>query len=299
MSEANTPLAGEDEASVMRGALGKAIANLPKPVRFRAENAFHGFEKAVALLAVDREMASFRAITAEEEAAAALFRSLQLRRYPGANGLNLGNHRHKAAVGPFIWAVRSTLGGKGFVKQAQMTLDYAAPSLQLHLPLHELGVVFPGSEDMRLTFTEPLGLTRRKGPDEALDRFGKELAELASAQSFANIHALIAKEANARNRLLYASDAAPPITRVTPAAILARRDRADICLFLCIAIMQTRAHQAFALQALDAFLEMVGKMPDQPIHHAPAPQRGIQFIVHGDRPTTVQEFGSILSADDE
>ena len=44
-----------------RDALKLAVSNLPRPVRFRAENAFVGFDKARRLLEIDREMASFRA----------------------------------------------------------------------------------------------------------------------------------------------------------------------------------------------------------------------------------------------
>jgi len=61
--------------------LPKAIDKLPPEVRYRAKNALDGFERARALLEIDREVASFRAITAAEEAASASIRSLQLREY--------------------------------------------------------------------------------------------------------------------------------------------------------------------------------------------------------------------------
>ena len=82
----------------MRDAIRLAVENLPDEVRFRAINSFEGFDRARRLISFDREMASFRAITAEEEAVAALFRSLQIRNYPGADRLSLYSHRRKATA---------------------------------------------------------------------------------------------------------------------------------------------------------------------------------------------------------
>ena len=143
-----------DGPESMREALRRAVANLPTQVRLRAENAFDGFDRALALLSIDREMASFRAITAEEEAAAALFRSLQLRAYPGSECLNLGNHRHKAALGPFIQAVKVALAA-GHDMNLRITIDWSQPSLEVSISLSEVGVAFEGSENLQLTRRTP------------------------------------------------------------------------------------------------------------------------------------------------
>ncbi len=65
--------------------------------------------EATILDGVDLEMAAFRAITAEEEAASALFHSLKRRRYAGAARLSPRNHVHKNAVAPFCTAVSRVL----------------------------------------------------------------------------------------------------------------------------------------------------------------------------------------------
>lgn len=247
------------DAPILRDALKLAVAKLPREVRLRALNAYDGFDRARALLPIDREIASFRAITAEEEAAAALFRALQLRNYPGADSLNLGNHQHKAALGPFLAAATESMVATPPI-QIQLTIDYSEPSVTIHLPLHANGIVFPGSEKLRLTLVEPLGLTGHSEDEgHPASFFDKHLKRIAEASKSSNIRRLIKREANARNRLLYASDSALPVSKVTVESLNARQRRAEIALCLCIAVLQTKNHQALASQALDAFLRLVGK----------------------------------------
>lgn len=244
----------------LRDALRLAVDKLPSEVRLRAQNAYNGFDRAKLLFSIDREMASFRAITAEEEAAAALFRSLQLKGYPGSELLNLGNHQHKAALGPFLAAVSQSMAATPPL-QIQLTIDFSLPSVDVHLPLHKNGIVFPGSETLRLSLVEPLGLAAHKvDGSPSTDFFDKYLDRIAKASNSANAQRLIKREANARNTLLYASDNNLPKSKVTLDSIDARQRRAEIALGLCIAVMQTNNHQPLAVQALAAFLRLVKKL---------------------------------------
>lgn len=119
----------------------------------RAQNSLTGFERARALLDIDREMAGFRAITAEEEAATALFRSLQLRGYEGANRIRLKDHFTKSALGPFIRAVQHSLSSGGNLT-LRLTLEVAAPKLTVRLPLAQ----FDLPDEFELTLAQPLGM---------------------------------------------------------------------------------------------------------------------------------------------
>ena len=245
-----------------RDALKLAVSNLPRPVRFRAENAFVGFDKARRLLEIDREMASFRAITAEEEAAAALFRSLQLQGYPGADKLSLRDHRQKAVVGPFIQAVKVAIANRRTFN-LQMTLDWRKPEITVRLPLSELGVQFEGSEEIALQMVEPLGNLAVKGGGHPADFFDDGLKKVVEGSGYKALDRLISKEANLRNTVLYASDTALPVSKLTEAGIAARQHRAEIALGLCVAILQTPNHQSLAKQALQAFLRSVGRPADE------------------------------------
>src|SRR4051812_32687695 len=75
------------------------------PGRASAKNAVRHIDKANAIADTDPDMAAFRAITAEEEAATALFHSLKRHRYPGSELLKPRDHLQKNAVAPFCSAV--------------------------------------------------------------------------------------------------------------------------------------------------------------------------------------------------
>ena len=67
-----------------------------------ARHAFHHLERAGQIVDIDPEMAMFRAITAEEEAATAVFFSLRQRRYANSEKIQLWSHPYKAALYPFV-----------------------------------------------------------------------------------------------------------------------------------------------------------------------------------------------------
>lgn len=90
-------------------AVEEASNRLVPRVKHRARSAFEHLRKAWRLRGLDNEMAIFRAITAEEEAATALILALQIQCYPGADQLRPWNHVHKSAFWPLILAVNNFL----------------------------------------------------------------------------------------------------------------------------------------------------------------------------------------------
>lgn len=245
---------GPDE---MRVKLRAAVETLPKPVRFRAINAMDGFDKALALIEIDREMASFRAITAQEEAAAALFNALKIRNYPGAERLNVGNHRHKWALWPVIDAARMAIG-KGFQGKLDFRFTVNPAKFEISTPLSRISTDHPPElDDHRVSLADPLNMLHRIGG--APNLFAAELAEIAEANGHEDITELLAVITNQRNKLLYASDAAVPHSKVTAAELASRRKHGDTALYLAIVILQTRMLQAYAMQALEALLILVAK----------------------------------------
>lgn len=245
-----------ETVETFRALLPRGIANLPRPVRLRAENALRGFDKARVLFPIDREMASFRAITAEEEAAAALFKSFQIRRYPGADVLSTKDHYAKAALGPFIQAVKHSLAPNGEFTM-EVTLDWSKPSIEVSLPISQFG----GPQEYMIVLSEPLGMVGHRENQPAANFYDRSLAVVAGSRQ---LHKMIASEANARNRLLYASDSTLPESKATLASIDARQQRAEIALFLCIAVLQIEGHQAMGTQGIAAFSKLVGRKTKKP-----------------------------------
>lgn len=235
--------------------LPKAIKNLPGPIRYRAENALDGFARAKKLFPLDREIASFRAITAAEEAASALIRSLQLRKYPGADQIKLWMHPHKAAVYFFLSAVHHEVF-RNKVVTMDVTLSADPPKLTIALPIRQFAQLPPDMEDYRIVLTDPLGMVGSRPGIAEDDYFDAAVQKVAGSR---RVDKLIAKEANGRNRILYAHDAGLPRSQATLEGIDARERGAKLCITLAIAIMQVDHHQGMALQCLRGFLKVIGR----------------------------------------
>ncbi|HEX7822666.1 MAG TPA: hypothetical protein VF463_18845 [Sphingobium sp.] len=247
------PASTENELRSILDVLPKAVARLPSPVRYRAENALDGFIRARALLPIDREMASFRAITAGEEAASALIRSLQLRDYPGSDLIDLKKHPHKVAVLFFLDAVRHELAGKGTV-DLSVTLGADPPKLTVSLPIRQFVDLPDDLANIHIELAEPLGLIGTKPGVEEENFFDKAVQKVAGSRK---VDKLIASQANSRNHILYAHDNGFPISQVTERAIDLRENGAVLCLIIAIAILQVNHHQSFALQCLKGYLKVI------------------------------------------
>lgn len=100
---------GEAEIASVEVALRRLQPQLPGVLQYRLQNTLDHFERSFALFDIDREMASFRAITGEEEAATTLMESIHLRKYQFAKQFNRRDHRHKAAVMACVVAIGSSL----------------------------------------------------------------------------------------------------------------------------------------------------------------------------------------------
>lgn len=243
------------EAEHFNRLLPEAIRRLQPEVRFRAENAIDGFARAKLLLPIDREIASFRAITAAEEAASALIRSLQLRGYPGADLIDLRRHAHKAAVPFFLNAVRHEIAGDREI-DLTVTLSADPPKLTVALPLRQFIDLPDGLANFHLELAGPLNMIgSRPGVTEG-ELFDAAVQRVAGSR---RVDKLIASEANARNRILYAHDAGLPCSQATLQSIEQRERAAKLCLLLAIAVMQVNHHQRMALQCLAGSLKVIGR----------------------------------------
>lgn len=243
-------------AEKLEEVLKLAVAKLPKPVRMRAQSSMDGFDRAFVLFEIDREMSSFRAITAQEEAAAALFRALQVRNYPGADRLDLKRHDHKAAVWPVLDAARMAIGA-GF-RDIEFQLLAEPPKIRVSLKLAKYVENLPKDlAAVHLELANPLDILRSVGgmPDD----FGAEIQKIVELHDETSIRAHVRSVANSRNKILYASDQSLPKSGATLEGLAQRKKQAVMALCLCVGVLQTRLHQNYALQALDCFLRILDK----------------------------------------
>lgn len=246
-----------------------AVSKLPKPVRMRAQSSLDGFDRAFSLLEIDREMASFRAITAQEEAAAALFRALQVRRYPGADRLDLKRHDHKAALWPVLDAARMALSDA--FRNIEFTIAADPPKIVVGLKLSNyVENLMPELAHAHLELVHPFDMLSSTG-GKPVD-FGSQLQQIVELHGEATIRSHVRSMANSRNRILYASDQALPLSQATAKGLLARKRQATTALCLAIGILQTRTHQTYAMQVLDCFLRILDRAEGIVMPYAKGPQ---------------------------
>ena len=235
------------------------IEKAPAPGKHAARNAFFHLERAFAIVGTDPEMAVFRSITAEKEAVRAIFHALQRHRYPNARQLNWQDHKHKAAVVPFLRAVADIIPRVGF------------PPPEVRFEKHQ------GKDMLRLRFRIPAA--NPSGflwlyPEPPLDfnleievkqhDFRPEIGALLATARVTEFTKFVRDRANQRNRLLYASDQGlPRVTGDIPRTLEIVRERVTAELAVFLLIDTVKGQQQFVVQALNAFLRLMDLMPDE------------------------------------
>ncbi|MBD3730399.1 MAG: hypothetical protein IE933_11905 [Sphingomonadales bacterium] len=237
--------------------LRKLSARVPRSVATRISSTLNHFEKSHALRDTDLEMASFRAICGEEEAAAAVISALYHRKYPNASGLNIKNHQHKWAIVGCMLALSVPL--RPILGEFQLQMDFAKGRIDVKIPLSNFGV--RGGERVALQPVEPLDLLHYKHGKDDDYAFEDELAALAEGAKFKDIKDMVAAMANSRNRLLYASDTELPKSEARSHDLDARYARAITLLVIAVMILQSKNRLSTVKQALPAVLTVIGKLP--------------------------------------
>lgn len=226
-----------------------------------ARNALRHLEKAKRIASIDPDMAVFRLVTAQEEAATAVFRALQLRKqnYRGADSLKPKNHRHKIALAPFLDTIaeplRETLKAKGLSVATIWTGADAPPYVVTAITNKTTGTVDLLPDPLNMTVVDY---------DGTLVNFGDAVRSAVNETTARAVEDAIVELANFRNKLLYAHskgmrEVQPPIE---DAMILAeRRVYAQLALFLMIALVPRP--QSLVQQALDGFLSIMRVVDDE------------------------------------
>lgn len=230
----------------------------PAPGKHCARSALRHLEKASLIAELDPEMAVFRGITAEEEAASAVFHAVRRHHYVGAAKLNPRDHLQKNALGPFCAAVAElfAVADRTLALRPQVFIEGEDEGRRLQIQFHTAGI---GIGDGLASPRPPLHFAVSEEPG-ALHDFGEQLQAIASAAGAHNILAHIRKRANARNEVLYASAAGIP--SVTLGNFLEQqRTKVKVILILYLLIDPYPEHQLFVSQALLAFLKMLEKLP--------------------------------------
>lgn len=221
-----------------------------------ARNAIRHIEKAWKTKELDPEMAVFRAITAEEEAATAIFLSLKERRYENANKIKFKKHSYKLALEPFVRSVCtfaerwSKAPGFPFGEKVQFKIEGEGRAKKLLISLYY--------GKRLITAMPPLGFEIKK--NGKLYYFADELMEITSGGNRDGFIKHIEKTANLRNEILYAQPKGIPNVQNYDNYIRKQKNVVFMLLRVFALIYPYKEKALFVQQALNAYLTMMGEL---------------------------------------
>lgn len=222
-------------------------------MRHCALHAFHHLERAQSIVGIDPEMAMFRAITAEEEAATAVFFALRQRQYDRATATEFRSHVHKLGVYPFLMQINDFFASLKHLPRTRLRRieEQGQPRLvvEIETPDGRWGQPVP-----------PLNMLISEGNGRPY-HFERQLAELASGPASGDVQKQIETIANTRNLLLYANESGRPGIVGGTEKILAEQRKRVVTLNLLVCMIAPYSERAILVQqCLNAFLLMMGKI---------------------------------------
>lgn len=243
---ASLPMSGQDQE------IAEAVKNMTGRPRQSCRGAYAHLEKAWTIADIDPGMSLFRAITAEEEAASALMYAVRDRGYDQADRLNPHSHPHKAAVFPFLAAV-APVAGSGFT--------HIGASAKLTKETPRFDVIFPIGDDLVGQIDNPFNFFITRDDDGAFVRAEilEKLEAIAADGGFNHIMAYVKRNANERNRILYADAEGYPEVQPDRGFIIEKLRRVKIISAVTIIVTQTEQRQAFVSACVPVFADVVAK----------------------------------------
>jgi hypothetical protein len=233
----------------------RLIEQAAAPGRNCARNAIRHVDRAEQLRVLDPEMCYFRLITAEEEAASAVFHSLKRRRYIGAERLSPTKHTHKMALRPFILAVRALVFMAGSFVGVEVVPELD-PDDRNHFRTR---IRIPGSEEF--VSDPPLDLNLYS--DGKLHDYAWELGVVTKHHGHESVLKYVRDEAAQRRKLLYAgTEGMWAMTEELDEGFYQSRRRivlGHLLLFLMIDPHPKR--QLFVQQCLESLLKVLELLP--------------------------------------
>lgn len=249
-------------ATELDRAIVDALPFMPDSSRWPAFNSVRHINRAWRVKDIDPQMAIFRALTAEEEAATGLFLSLKRRGYRGAEKLKHRDHVHKNSVIPFFDAITRVIAKVG---------DQMPKSELLFEPDNRRLVIrfshtHPHTGEAVWAYpTPPLHLSLRGGtPDGKMKKedFSAGVNEIVAGANVKDIVEYFRNKANFRNQILYAGpDGYPTMTEGIDDALRLYQKHVFTILRMYMLIDPYPGNQLFVQQALDAFLKTLRLLP--------------------------------------
>lgn len=242
------PLEPMDKAMVVH------LGNTAPPGKYAAMHAVHHLAQAWLIREIDPAMAALRSITAEEEAASALFHALRSRKYSHANALDTRSHVLKLSVLPYVASVQSVVAeafgsNLGFSPRFFPPVSTQRARMEVHFTDRRNGRVFRYDPPLEFTFK-----AATDDPIEFSDLAKARFINRLSSSSTKGISSALLRKARARNGLLYASKQGMPGVAITEEQLRKYHRRVFRLFQLYYLVAPYRARQSFVQQCLSGFL---------------------------------------------
>lgn len=239
-----------------RESLLEMVEATNKSSRIPIKHAWVNIDKARKLVNLDNEMACFRAITAEEEAATGIFQALKNIGYQKADKLNKNFHNHKAGLWHLLTIMSAFMDEVGFADLFDTKIDFDTRSKnKLIIRLAPKNEKFIG----HFVIDPPLQMNISQIGGTTVD-FIRQAEQLASLNNKKDLQQFIKAEANFRNELLYCNhNGFPAMTGDVSGFIDEREKRIVGFTYAYLMIAQhPRKKQNFVQLALDAYVKLLG-----------------------------------------
>lgn len=246
------PMTGAQEAIL------QALDYLKGHSRHSARSAIFHLGRAWSIKELDPEMAAFRCITAEEEAATALFRSVQRLRYPRAAELKPHDHTQKSAVRVLFDVIQKAIHDSAILILAQPSIYFGTPGALPRLHLRAPPAIKVNGKPAVFAPQPPLNFQLNNQDGTTYD-FGYEIQAMMSDANIRRMRGELQQRANFRNLLLYAHQDGVPVLDPENLAtiILEYRNKTFTTLVFLELIDPYPQHQLFVTQCIDTFLKML------------------------------------------
>ncbi|MGH6898064.1 MAG: hypothetical protein ACRD1R_17680 [Acidobacteriota bacterium] len=199
----------------------------------------------------DLEMAVLRIITAEEEAAAAIFYSIKRKKYDGHQQINLKSHMHKLALGVFLRMLGDFFQTIHLVQELDLRLDFTEGDGYVSTSFSGK----PYGLDGRFKPIPPLHFSMKRDGLEYY--FEDEFKQFCERKNIKKMEEHIKELAGMRHSLLYAVDAGIAECKVGQGFFDTRRRWIFFLLAIYVMVDSYREHQLFVLHAVSAFCRMI------------------------------------------
>jgi hypothetical protein len=247
----------------------EALDDCRGSVKHCAKNAIRHLEKAWEIRNIDLEMAIFRGITAEEEAASAIFHCLKNYRYKNSEKLLFNKHTYKLGLYPFLQGIGRFLGDQ--LTQENSPFDKfqirhteqagrRAIELLLNMPAH----------DLTARPIPPLHFTVSYPETGEVCTFESNFKALIEGAGFDDSLKYIKARAAQRNKLLYAESSGRPKVEGNIEGYLEDQKK-KVMVYLIIMLMidpweKEEGASLFVQQALDSYLLLLQRIAAHEIH---------------------------------